>query len=97
MKKFTKKLVAIAVLIIIIAIIVSLVLLRQDNGWSDMTYEQYNALSAAEQEEFFNSFETIEDFFAWYNKAKEEYEKNQDYTEIGEDGTINIGEGGKNE
>ena len=32
-----------------------------------------------------------------YLEKREEYEKNQNYTEIGEDGTINIGEGGKNE
>jgi hypothetical protein len=49
-------------------------------------------LSAEEQEEYFNSFKTVEDFFAWYNKAKAEYEASQDYTEIGGDGNLNIGE-----
>jgi hypothetical protein len=42
-----------------------------------LTFEEYNNLSAEEQEEYFNSFENVEDFFAWYNKAKQEYEEEQ--------------------
>lgn len=61
-----------------------------------MTYEQYNALSATEQEAFFNSFDTVEDFFAWYNQAKQEYENNQNYIDAGGKPEINFGDGGKN-
>ena len=92
MKQKKKILISVAVLVFIIAIIVAVVMIRQDNGWRNLTYEQYNELSAAEQEEYFYSFNTVEDFFAWYNKVKEEYEKNQEYTEIDGDGNISIGE-----
>ena len=61
-----------------------------------MTYEQYNALSATEQEAFYNSFDTVEDFFAWYNQAKQEYENNQNYIDAGGKPEINFGDGGKN-
>jgi hypothetical protein len=56
-----------------------------------MTYEEYNALSAEEQQEYFNSFDNIDDFFAWYNQAKKEYEDAQDRIEINGSSDINIG------
>ena len=55
-----------------------------------LTYEEYNALSATEQEKYFNSFATMEEFFAWYNLAKQEFEDSQDRVEVGGDGDINI-------
>ena len=39
-----------------------------------VTYEEYYAMSADEQASFINSFESIDAFFAWHTKAKEEYE-----------------------
>lgn len=96
MNKTKKILIAIAVLVLIVGAVVGFELLRQHIESRNMTYEQYNALSAEEQEEYFNSFKSVEDFFAWYNKAKAEYEASQDYTEIGSDGNIDIGETGKN-
>ena len=55
-----------------------------------LTYEEYNSLSAKDQEAYFNSFASIEDFFAWYNLAKEEYESSQSRVEIGGDGDVDI-------
>lgn len=97
MNKIKKILIAVAALILVVGILVGVELLRQHIAIRNMTYEQYNALSAEEQEEYFNSFKSVEDFFAWYNKAKKEYEENQDYTEIGGDGNIDLGGGGSNE
>lgn len=97
MNKTKKILIAIAVLVFLVGAIIGFELLRQHIELRNMTYEQYNALSAEEQEEYFNSFKSVEDFFAWYNKAKQEYEANQNYTEIGGDGNINIGETEKSE
>ena len=90
MNTLKKILIVLAALILLVGIVVSLELILSSRH--KMTYEEYNALSAEEQEEYFNSFKTVEDFFAWYNKAKAEYEASQDYTEIGGDGNLNIGE-----
>ena len=63
---------------------------------TDLTYEEYIAMTALEQEEHFNSFATIEDYFAWYNPAKKKWEDEQNRETI--DGDVNIGDiiGGKN-
>lgn len=53
-------------------------------------YEEYNAMSAEEQEAFFLSFNSPEDFFAWYNAAKEKYLEENPGIEIGPDGIIPI-------
>ena len=43
-----------------------------------------------------NSFDSVADFFAWYNAAKDEYEKQNPSVEIG-GGSIDLGDiiGGK--
>ena len=94
MNTLKKILIGLAVLILLVGLIVVLELLISSRH--EMTYEEYNALSAEEQEAYFNSFDTVDDFFVWYNKAKQEYEANQDYIEVGGDGNINIGDSGKN-
>lgn len=50
-----------------------------------VTYEMYHSMSADKQREYLESFESIEKFFDWYNKAKEEYEKQNPDIEIGKD------------
>ena len=97
MNKIKKILIALAVLILLVSIIIVCELVLQRRARDNTTYEQYNAMSAEEQEKFFYMFDTVEEFFVWYNKAKKEYEANQDYTEIGGDGNINIGETEKSE
>lgn len=57
----------------------------------DSEYERYMNMSAEEQEEYFNSFDSPEAFFDWYNAAKEEYENNRDVIEIGPDATVDLG------
>ena len=95
MSKIKKILIALAAVILVVGIIVVFeLLLHRKPPQSGMTYEEYNALSAEEQEEYFYSFDTVEDFFAWYNQAKQEYENNQDYIEVGGNNDINIGETG---
>jgi len=39
-----------------------------------MTYETYANMSAEEQMAFFDSFESVDAFFDWYNAARKEYE-----------------------
>lgn len=60
----------------------------EDDG--TVTYEEYIAMSGEEQQNFYNTFAKPEDFFAWYNAAKAEYDANQNYIEV--DGEIDIGD-----
>ena len=55
-----------------------------------LTYEQFTAMTGAEQRAFQSSFATIDDFFAWYNAAKETYEKENPSIEIGGDGMVDL-------
>ena len=59
------------------------------NG-NGVTYESYNAMSAEDQQAFYLSFADPQDFFNWYNKAKEEYDKSNDNIIVGEDGVIDL-------
>jgi len=54
-----------------------------------MTYKQYIELSAAEQAAFRKTFDSISDFFAWYNAAKAEYDAQNPGIDIG-DGSIDL-------
>lgn len=53
------------------------------------TYKEYVKLTHAQQEAYMKSFESIEAFFDWYEKAKEEYEKNNPPIDVG-DGNIDL-------
>lgn len=55
-----------------------------------ITFEAYHALSSAEQEDYFWSFATPDDFFAWYNAAKEKYQEENPGVEIGPGGAFPI-------
>lgn len=46
-------------------------------------YEKFHALSPAEQQEFVESFASIDAFFEWYNAAQEEYERNNPSIDVG--------------
>lgn len=56
-----------------------------------VTFEKYEAMSGEEQEAFFESFEDPEDFFAWYNNAKAEYDARNPNVEIDGNGSIDLG------
>lgn len=86
-----KRLIPIIALVLFICIVIACVVAIQYATRHNMTYEEYNALSAEEQQEYFNSFDNIDDFFAWYNQAKKEYEDAQDRIEINGSSDINIG------
>lgn len=62
----------------------------EDNS-TDQTvtaYEAYSSMSGQQQMEFMNSFGSMEQFFAWYNNARAEYEALHPSIEIGSDGVI---------
>lgn len=55
-----------------------------------LSYEEYIAMSGEEQQKYFESFESVEAFFEWYNAAKAEYEANREEIEV--DGEIDLGD-----
>lgn len=61
----------------------------EDDG--TMNYDKYMSLSAKEQSDYMNSFESVDAFFAWYNAAKDEHDSKNTEIEIG-DGSFDLGE-----
>ncbi len=59
---------------------------------SNTTYEEYEAMSGTEQTMFYYSFADADEFLDWYNKAKAEYEAEQEKIYVGMDGVVNAGE-----
>ena len=63
-----------------------------------LSYTEYLALSPAEQQAYYETFEDYEAYFEWLNQAKEDYENNKDQIEIGGGGSLDLGDilgGGK--
>jgi hypothetical protein len=63
-------------------------------GDDTLTYEEYWAMSGKEQAEYYNSFDSAEDFFEWYNAAKAKYDADHPDIDVG-DGELDLGELGK--
>lgn len=57
-----------------------------------VTYSQYQAMSATEQQAWFDSFDSVEAFFAWYNEAKAVHDANDDSIIIDGNTNIDMGE-----
>ncbi len=58
-----------------------------------LTYEEYQAMSGPERQEWLESFPTMDDFLAWLNAAKSQYEAEQATREtINGNDPINIGD-----
>ncbi len=57
-----------------------------------ITYEEYEAMSAEEQQAYYLSYSDPMDFFAWYNDAKAEYDAQNPGIEIGPGGSVDIGD-----
>lgn len=54
-------------------------------------YEKLMEMSGEEQQEFMESFESLDAFFAWLETAKAEYEAKNPGIEIGGDGIVVVG------
>ena len=55
-------------------------------------YEWYLNLSPQKQQEYFESFDNPDAFFAWFNNAKAEYEASREYIDINGNPNIDLGE-----
>jgi len=53
--------------------------------------EEFQNMSAADQQAFMGTFENLDLFFAWYNQAKAEYEAANPPIDVG-DGSVDIGD-----
>ena len=58
---------------------------------SKMDYDKYMSMSAQEQSDYMNSFESVDAFFDWYNAAKAEHDAQNNDIEIG-NGSFDLGE-----
>ena len=65
------------------------------DGEEQTEYERYMNSSAEDQQAFYNSFSSPAEFFAWLNKAKQEYEDSRNTTQVGADATVDLGDLGK--
>lgn len=54
-------------------------------------YEKFMAMSASEQSSFYKSFENPEDFYTWFDKAEEEYNRLHPQIVVGKDEVIDFG------
>lgn len=57
---------------------------------SALSYAEYLAMSPAEQQAYYESFSTLEEFIAWHNAAQAEYEAENDIPVV--TGPIDIGD-----
>lgn len=55
-----------------------------------LSYAEYLAMSPAEQQAYYESFPTLEEFIAWHNAAQAEYEEEHDIPVV--TGPIDIGD-----
>ena len=56
-----------------------------------ITYEEYWSWTTEEREAYFNSFDSTDEFFEWYNGIVDEYNNRNDAPVIGENGEIDLG------
>ena len=83
---------ALSILIAVLVVVLLIFRSPETEKPTTLSYEEYNALSGEEQEAYFNTFDSIEDFVAWYNTAKQEYEASVTQIEIGGDGEVDLGD-----
>ncbi len=71
-----------------------------DNGTSSndtstvkkLTYKEYMALTATEQQKYYQSFNSVEEFAEWYKNAQAEYKEDDGAIQIGGGGNFDLGE-----
>lgn len=56
-----------------------------------ITYEEYWSWTAEEREAYYNSFDSVDDFFAWYNEILQEYNDRTKPPVIDGNGNIDLG------
>lgn len=57
-----------------------------------VTLEEYLAMTGAEQTAFYNSFDSKDDYFKWYNAAKKAHDNDENNIIIGGDNSVDLGD-----
>ena len=57
---------------------------------TEVTYEQYLAMTPEQKQEHYNSFADPAEFFDWFHAAAAKYEEEHKNPELGENGSIDI-------
>ena len=65
---------------------------EEDLALMELTWEEYQAMTVQEQEDFKNSFTELQVYIDWYWMAKDEYDAKQDVIVIGPGQNIDIGD-----
>ena len=63
---------------------------KEENNAQSPSYDQFQSMGGAEQQEYMNSFGSMEEFFDWYNSAKDQYEAQNPDIEIN-GGSVDLG------
>lgn len=63
----------------------------EDTYIAPSNYEEYLALSGADQTRFMDSFASVDDFIDWIKVERQKYEEAKDKTQVGGDGVIDLG------
>ena len=63
---------------------------EEEDLMATMDFETFQNLSGDEQKKFQDSFDSWEDFFGWYNAAKDAYEMENPPIEVGGDGEFDM-------
>lgn len=53
-----------------------------DEDGAPLGYEEYMAMTPAEQQAYYESFPSLEDYIAWYNAALAQYQEDQNVVEV---------------
>lgn len=61
-----------------------------DEALAKLTFEEYSAMTADQQQEFSKKFSSVKAFINWYWEAKAIYDEKQDVIIIGPSGGIDI-------
>ncbi|MBR2929895.1 MAG: hypothetical protein IKC32_01575 [Clostridia bacterium] len=84
-----------AVLLILLSLLLSLLLLSscapEPEEDDELTYEEYWSMTGGEQRAYKESFADVEDFYAWYKRAREKYEADHPMTDVPDDGEVDLG------
>lgn len=65
--------------------------MEPSSGSERVSYEEYNAMTPAEQVAYYNQFDSMEAFVQWYNEAKDAYDREHGAIDVG-DGNIDLGD-----
>lgn len=65
---------------------------NEETAVKTLTYKEYISKTPAEQQAYFETFDSVAEFASWYNAAKAEYDANNSSVQLGGNGSIDLGD-----